>query len=138
MQIGVKTTTSVKNHRIFVLESEDITRTALQFMLHDAYETHEFADPLRALARARDWPPDLLLLGPVLLATRGRTLLAELAATLPQARLLLVGDPAAPAIDGALQAGAACGVIALPLRLEAVRAAVDAALARDRSLPTAS
>ncbi|HJO36606.1 MAG TPA: hypothetical protein QF361_10380 [Gammaproteobacteria bacterium] len=138
MQIGVETLTSVENHRVFVLESEDITRTALQFMLHDAYETHEFSDPLRALARAHDWPPDLLLLGPALLAMRGRTLLSELALTLPRTRLLLVGDPAAPVIEQALQAGTACSVITLPLRLEAVRAAVDAALARTQALPPAS
>ena len=38
MQIGVETSKAVENKRVFVVDSDEITRAALQFMLHDENE----------------------------------------------------------------------------------------------------
>ena len=40
MQIGVDCDLAVGNRRIFVLDTDEIGRMAVQFMLHDEYETH--------------------------------------------------------------------------------------------------
>ena len=44
MQIGVETAKAVDQRRVFVVDEDEITRAALQFMLHDEIETHELAD----------------------------------------------------------------------------------------------
>ena len=41
MQIGVETAKALDNKRLFVVANDDITRMALQFMLHDENETHD-------------------------------------------------------------------------------------------------
>ena len=45
MQIGVETSKAVDQRRVFVIDDDEITRAALQFMLHDEIETHELASP---------------------------------------------------------------------------------------------
>ena len=63
MQIGVESSRSVKNKRIFVVDSNEIDRAVLQFMLQDENETHELPSLEAALLKARAWRPDLILLG---------------------------------------------------------------------------
>ena len=63
MQIGVETSRAVENKRVFVIDSDEIDRAVLQFMLHDENETHELASLVAAFAKARDWKPDLVLVG---------------------------------------------------------------------------
>lgn len=120
MQIGVDSQRSVDNRRVFVLDGDDIVRTVLQFMLADEYETHELPDLEAALAKGEDWPPHVLLLGEPYLSQAG--LSAQLRAAWPGLRILAILE--AP---GSAPAGTD-GVLAKPLKLEAVRAAVDSAL----------
>ncbi len=63
MQIGVESSRSVENKRIFVVGSNEIDRAVLQFMLQDENETHELPSLDEAFAKARDWKPNLILLG---------------------------------------------------------------------------
>ena len=64
MQIGVETAKAVDQRRVFVVDEDEITRAALQFMLHDEIETHELATPEEAYAKGVDWlKPDVVLLG---------------------------------------------------------------------------
>ena len=53
MQIGVETSKAVDQRRIFVVDEDEITRAALQFMLHDEIETHELASLDAAIAAAQ-------------------------------------------------------------------------------------
>lgn len=41
MQIGVDSEKAVDDRRVFVVDDDEITSAALQFMLHDEIETHE-------------------------------------------------------------------------------------------------
>ena len=82
-----------------------------------------------ALVKATDWPPDLILLGQGLLQSEGLAALTRLTTALPGAQVLLVGSAADPILGEAL-AGGAHVLIPVPLRLEAVRKAVDQALGR--------
>ena len=54
MQIGVETSRAVENKRIFVVDDDEIIRAALQFMLHDEYETHEVASLAEAFDEVRN------------------------------------------------------------------------------------
>lgn len=122
MQIGVDSQRAVENRRVFVIDSDEVIGTALQFMLADEYETHVFADVTAAVEKGRDWPPDLILLGMAVVGA-----IAGIRAAQPGARILLVCDGTAAE---QAQAQGAEGVLTLPLKLETVRRTVDAQLGR--------
>jgi DNA-binding NarL/FixJ family response regulator len=127
MQIGVESSRAVENRRIFILDDDEIIRAALQFMLHDENAAHELGSMEAALDKARTWAPDLLLLGQTWLQAQGIAALERLLSELPGIPVLLVGDQDDGMIREALAAGASA-LIPLPLRLESVRASVDASL----------
>ena len=64
MQIGVETAKAVDQRRVFVVDEDEVTRAALQFMLHDEIETHELSSLEEAYAKGQGWlAPDVILLG---------------------------------------------------------------------------
>ncbi len=128
MQIGVEISRSLENKRIFVIDSDEVTRAVLQFMLHDENETHELASIAEAAAKRDGRQVDLVLLGRDILRDKGTGVLEEIAQQIPGAKVLLVADSAADA-QACLQFGAA-GVLAKPLTVETVRWKVDATLGR--------
>jgi DNA-binding NtrC family response regulator len=128
MQIGVETSRAVENKRVFVIDSDEVTRAALQFMLHDENETHELASVAEAIARCDGRKVDLVLLGQAIVRDQGLGVLNEIAREIPEAKVLLVADSAQDAQD-CLQFGAA-GVLVKPLTVESVRLKVDTALGR--------
>jgi len=136
MQIGVETSKAVDQRRVFVVDDDEITRAALQFMLHDEIETHELATPEEAYEKGIDWlKPHVLLLGISFLKSRGVGLVSELAAKFPGVRILIVCDKSDEgiAVEG-MKAGAH-GALLKPLTLEAVRKKVDTILGRGGGAP---
>jgi DNA-binding response OmpR family regulator len=136
MQIGVETAKAVDQRRVFVVDEDDVTRAALQFMLHDEIETHELATPEEAYAKGVDWlRPHVVLLGASFLKQRGPALIGDLATRFPGVRILIVCDKSdeATAVDG-LKAGAH-GALVKPLTLESVRKKVDTILGRGGAAP---
>ena len=131
MQIGVETSKAVDQRRVFVVDDDEITRAALQFMLHDEIETHELANPEDAYEKGVDWlKPHVVLLGVSFLKDRGVGLVNELASRFPGVRILIVCNKSdeALAVEG-MKAGAH-GALVKPLTLEAVRKKVDTILGR--------
>lgn len=136
MQIGVETSKAVDQRRVFVVDHDEVTRAALQFMLHDEIETHELASLEEAYEKGTDWlKPDVMLLGVSFLKQKGVNLIAELKAKFPAVRILIVCDKSdeATAIDG-MKAGAH-GALVKPLTIEAVRKKVDTILGRGGAAP---
>lgn len=136
MQIGVETAKAVDQRRVFVVEADEITRTALQFMLHDEIETHELSSPEEAYAKGVDWlRPDLVLLGVSFIAARGAGLVGEFQRAFPGVRLLITCAAGEEAMAvKALEAGAH-GALVKPLTLETVRRKVDTVLGRGGAAP---
>ncbi len=136
MQIGVETAKAVDQRRVFVIDEDEITRAALQFMLHDEIETHELATPEEAYAKGIDWlKPDVVLLGVSFLKSRGAGIVGDVAAKFPGVRILVVTDKSdeATAVEG-IKAGAH-GAVVKPLTLESVRKKVDTILGRGGAAP---
>ena len=136
MQIGVETSKAVDQRRVFVIDDDEITRTALQFMLQDEIETHEFASPEEAYAKGVDWlKPDLILLGVSFLKEHGAPLIGELGTRFPGVRVIIVCERAdeATAVEG-IKAGAHAALVK-PLVLDAVRKKVDTILGRGGAAP---
>ena len=136
MQIGVETSKAVDQRRVFVIDEDEITRAALQFMLHDEIETHELTSPEEAYEKGVGWlKPHVVLLGVSFLKQRGTALIGELAAKFPGVRVLIVTEKSdeATALEG-LKAGAH-GAMVKPLTLESVRKKVDTILGRGGASP---
>ena len=92
MQIGVESAKAVDNKRLFVVANDDITRMALQFMLHDENETHDLSSLEAAFDKSIEWKPDLLLLGIDVVRERGMDVLPLIRSRLTSAKILLVAD----------------------------------------------
>jgi len=136
MQIGVETSKAVDQRRVFVVDDDEVTRAALQFMLHDEIETHELGSLEEAYEKGVGWlKPHVLLLGVSFLKGRGVAPVGEVMAKFPGVRILIVCDKAdeAIAVDG-MKAGAH-GTLVKPLTLEAVRKKVDTILGRGGGAP---
>lgn len=129
MQIGVEAQRAVENRRVFVID-DDINRTALQFMLADDNETHEFATLDAAIEKGRQWPPDLFLIGETMLAAEGRGLVALLRGTWPGVKVLAICASDAAACVVVLKTTGADDSVSRPFKMEAVRRKVDRHLGR--------
>jgi DNA-binding NtrC family response regulator len=128
MQIGVEISRAVETKRVFVIDSDEVTRAALQFMLHDENEAHELASVEEAFAKADGRNVDLVLLGSAIVKDQGVGVLEDIGRQLPGSKVLLVADSAAD-VEECSKWGAA-GVLAKPLKVETVRLKVDTALGR--------
>lgn len=136
MQIGVETAKAVDQRRIFVIDDDDITRTALQFMLADEIETHELSTPEEAYEKGVDWlKPDLIMLGVTFLKEKGSSLITDLKARFEGVQIIIVCEKAdeAIAVEG-LKAGAN-GALVKPLTIDTVRSKVDTVLGRGGAAP---
>ena len=139
MQIGVEAQRAVENRRIFVIDSDEVRRTALQFMLADENETHEFAAVPAALEKGERWPPDLVLLGAALLAgARPSAVTAQLRARWPAARVVVVRGAGAAPQDDSPAAYGADDLLGPVLELGAVRRKADRWLGRKPVLHVAA
>ena len=134
MQIGVDSQRAVENKRIFVIDNDDISSMALQFMLADECETHVLPSVVAALDKGRDWPPQLILLGAGIIATEGAGAVTRFKSQLDGVKVMIVCDSADdPTVREALELGASSTLLR-PLRLETVRHKVDAQLGRRTAL----
>src|SRR5258708_20855619 len=80
---------SEQPHRIFVIESDEVVRSALQFILNEHSETLGFTSLDLALAEAA---PDIVLLGIDFVETSGKGALAEIAGRWPGTKILIVAN----------------------------------------------
>jgi len=130
MQIGVDAQRAVENRRVFVIDEGEVDRAALQFMLADENETHEFATVQAAVVKGGDWPPDLVLLGASLLAAGRGDLVQGLRRAWPAVKVIAVCDTADIASVADAKSTGADDALPRPFTLENVRRKVDRLLGR--------
>lgn len=130
MQTGITASRPLEYKRIFVVSDDEITRAALQFMLHDENETHDLPDLNAAYAKAAEWKPDLILLGLEIVEARGASLLAGIAERLGGAKIMLVAEPGQDALAQTYLASGAHSVLTKPFTVESVRRKVAIMLGR--------
>lgn len=134
MQIGVDSQRAVENKRVFVIDNDEVSGMALQFMLADECETHLLPNVVAALDKGRDWPPQLILLGAGVVAMEGIGSVTRFLNQLDGVKVMIVCDaPDEAPVREALAHGAA-GTLLRPLKLETVRHKVDAMLGRRTKL----
>ncbi len=130
MQIGVEMSKALENKRVFIVDDDEITRAALQFMLHDEFEAHEVAGIGRAFEKAKTQPPDLILLSEGVVKADGLDLLDALRNKIASAKILLVVEAGNNSFGKECVAAGAHGYLAKPLKVEFVRQKVDVMLGR--------
>jgi DNA-binding NarL/FixJ family response regulator len=113
---------------VFVIEAEEVVRSALYCILRDRYRTHAFATPEDALACVAE-APDVVLIGAAVLQNGGKILLTHLAAQLAGAKFLVVAERNSDSFARASLEHGVHSIIAKPISFDAVRNAVDSALA---------
>lgn len=133
MQIGVETAKALDNKRLFVVANDEITRMALQFMLHDENETHDLPTLEAAFDKGIEWQPDLLLLGIDVVAERGLDVLPLIRSRLAGAKILLVADSRDDPLVAPCQSAGIDGLLLKPLRVEEARRKVDGLVGRKRA-----
>jgi DNA-binding NarL/FixJ family response regulator len=121
---------------IFVVEGDEVVRSALHFILDDHNETHSFAHLDQALANAAGRTPSIILLGIGAVRHDGERTLAEIAIRLPNTRVLIVANSENDPLALASLKRGAHGVIGKPITFDSVRGKVDALLMRHER-PTA-
>jgi len=137
MQIGVESSKAVENKRVFVVDPDEITRAALQFMLHDENETHEIGSVGQAYAKAVDWKPDVILLGVALVREHGVEVLNEIRERISGVRIAVVVDSTTDETARDSLKRGAHSLLAKPFTIESVRRKVDILLGRRASLSIA-
>jgi DNA-binding response OmpR family regulator len=130
MQIGVETSRAVENKRLFVVDDDEITRAALQFMLHDDNEAHEVPDIADALRKSEHMKPDVILLGAGLVRRDGIEVLSLLKTRIPGVKLLVVADSGSDALINECRENGADAVLVKPITVESTRKQVDRLLGR--------
>jgi DNA-binding response OmpR family regulator len=130
MQIGVEMSKALENKRVFVVDDDEITRAALQFMLHDEFEAHEVPDIGFAFQKAKTQPPDLVLLSEAVVNADGLDLIEAIRVKMDGAKILIVVEAGNNAFGKECVAAGAHGYLAKPLKIEFVRKKVDVMLGR--------
>jgi len=136
MPIDSKALLSEQDDIIFVVEADEVVRSALHFILDDRNETHSFANLDKAFAKAADRAPNIVVLGIGFVENNGERALAEIAMRLPGTKILIVANSVNNPIARASLRWGAHDVLGKPISFDSVRGKVDAVLDRHELSPT--
>jgi DNA-binding response OmpR family regulator len=125
----------VDTDRIFVVERDEVIRSALQFILDDHSETRGFTGLDQAFAKAAELTPDIVLLGIGLVQDHGKRAVAEIAGRLPATKILIVANSANDPLALLSLKWGAHDVLGKPITFDSVRSKVDAMLGRHSVSP---
>jgi DNA-binding response OmpR family regulator len=121
---------------VFVIEADQVIRSALGYILSERHETFTFAETADALSKAARAAPDAVLVGSSILEDSGAEMVGVLARKLHQAGIIVVaGSTRSPLALAGLRQGAEA-IIAKPITCDGVTHAVDAVLARRGAEPS--
>lgn len=129
MQIGVDTQRAVESKRAYVIDSDDISAMALQFMLADEIEVNVVTGSREAIARAQGYALDVILLGASVIEAEGAEVVSALLAALPGVPVIACGPAGDAGVARALALGARSAIVR-PYKVEAVRQRVNAQIGR--------
>lgn len=125
----------VETDLVFVVESDEVIRSALQFILDDHSEAYGFAGLDQAFAKAAGRTPDIVLLGIGFVQNNGESALAEIAARWPGVSILIVANSLNDPLALASLKWGAHDVLGKPITFDSVRCKVDALLGHHNISP---
>lgn len=132
MQTPVATATIGANRRVFVIEPDEVIRSALFFIMREEYETQAFLTLDQAMSGAADARPDVIVMGMNVVRFGGDGLWSALKTALPDTGVLLLTDGADdPLARRCLERGAH-GLIGKPITSSSVLDKVEALFGHDK------
>lgn len=135
MQSGDDLQLVVQTHCVFVVDENETTRAALQFMLFGDYEVHEMASVDTALIIGKERQPDLFVVNARLVACSDLVLLHQLRAVWPGVKCVVICEAADDECHAAALAAGADDTLMRPFMVDSVRRKLDALLGRLRDEP---
>ena len=121
---------------VFVIEADQVIRSALGYILSERHETFTFAETADALSKAARAAPDAVLVGSSILEDSGAEMVGVLARKLHQAGIIVVAGSTRSSLALAGLRQGAEAIIAKPITFDGVTHAVDAVLARRGAEPS--
>jgi DNA-binding response OmpR family regulator len=115
--------------RIFVIEADQVVRSALGFILSEDRETYTFSEIDDAVAKAAQLHPDVVLLGIGQIERHGAQLVVDLMRRLHAGSIILVADTTTDPLALAALGHGAQAVIGKPITFDGVHSKVDMVLA---------
>lgn len=128
MQLEPKLHAAGRRLTVFVIEGEEVVRSALYYILRDHYRVHTFTSTDEAHTSPAD-RPDVVLIGVSILQDRCEMLLPALIARFAGAKILIVADRTSDPLAQACLGSGAHGVVSKPISFDPVCDAVRSALA---------
>ena len=125
MQVRLGSSIAVDRKCIFVVDTDDIIRSVLTFILRNENETYALTSLEQAYAEARQRKPDLVLLGLGIVKDKGVRVLRDIAARLPSTKILLMADSADEPLAQASLASGVHAVLGKPITSDSVLRMVD-------------
>jgi DNA-binding NarL/FixJ family response regulator len=116
----------------FVIEGEQVVRSALHYILRERYRTRTFTTPHDALACAGE-APDIVLLGVAILQSLDEADLGDLRNRFVGAKMLAVAERRSDPLAHACLERGVHGIIDKPISFDSVFIAIDTALAAPRA-----
>jgi DNA-binding NarL/FixJ family response regulator len=135
MPIDLQPSPPAKADAIFVIEGDEVVRSALHFILDDQDETHSFAALDPAFAKAAEVAPDVVLLGIGFVRNDAERVLAEIERRLPGAKIMIVANSTRDPLALDCLKWGAHSVLGKPITFDSVRCKVDALLGRHAISP---
>ena len=129
MQIGVDTQRAVENKRALIIDGDDISAMALQFMLADELEVNVVASTREAVDRSSGVVLDVILLGASVIEAEGAEAMSTLQHVWPGVPVIAYGPAGDAGVAQALTLGARSAILR-PFTVEAVRQRVNAQIGR--------
>jgi DNA-binding response OmpR family regulator len=135
MRTSSQTSRPVQTDRIFVVESDEVIRSALQFILDGHGETLGFASLDPAFAKTADRTPDIVLLGIGFVQNKTERALAEIAQRWPGTKILIMANSVSDPLALASLKWGAHAVLGKPITYDSVRGKVEALLGQHNISP---
>jgi DNA-binding response OmpR family regulator len=135
MRTSFKPSAPIESDRIFVVESDEVVRSALQFILAGAGEARGFTSLDRAFAQAAGLAPDIVPLGASFLQSDGERAVAEIARRWNGVKVLIVSSSVKDPLARAALKWGAHDVLGKPITFDGVRGKVDTLLGPKRISP---
>lgn len=125
MKIDVDKNPAASGHRIFLIDPDVVSRSAVYYMIADANETYELDDVADLATMSARLVPDLLIVSALPVAKHGKALIQGWRITWPQAKVMVICEDCDTDCVVAAKAAGADDTLQRPFKLEAVRRKVE-------------
>lgn len=125
MKLDIETKRVASGHRIFLIDPDMVSRSALYFMISDVNEIHEFESVSEIAGMDATVLPDLVIVNATLVARHGKGLIQGWRILWPQARLLMICEGCEAACIIAAKAAGADDTLQRPFDRDEIRQKVE-------------